>query len=340
MSRTLSLISLAVFQLCPATPPAAAQSVLTGAGATFPAPLYQKWFAEYSKLHPEVRFTYQLVGSEKGQQMIVSRKVDFGASDAPMDSEALANAPAKIDHIPTVGGADVVVFNLHSVKELRLDGPTLAGIFLGKITQWNHPAIVKQNPGVRMPEEDITVVHRSEGSGTTYIFTDYLSSISPEWKLKVGKYLEVNWPLGVGVEGSSGLANFVRKTPGAIGYVELLYAVQNGLPQAKIKNSSGAYITASVTSVQSALESAKITADLRFSAVNAPGRSAYPISGVTWLLVYRDLKDGEGDQFSAFLRWALTDGQRQAAQMDYSPLPKNLRDLVLGDIGSAARSRE
>jgi phosphate transport system substrate-binding protein len=190
-----------------------------------------------------------------------------------------------------------------------------------------------------MPEEDITPVHRSEGSGTTYIFTDYLSSISPEWKLKVGKYMEVNWPDGVGAVGSSGLANFVRMTPGAIGYVELLYAVRNGLPQAKIKNSSGAYITASTSSVRSALESAKITGDFRFSAVNAPSPSAYPISGVTWLLVYRDPTD-KRDRLSAFLRWALTDGQKQAMQMDYAPLPEKLRDLVLRELSPVAGSRE
>lgn len=339
MPRKLLLTSLAVFQLCTGTPFAAAQQVLSGAGATFPAPIYQKWFDEYSKLHPDVRFSYQLVGSENGQRMIVSRKVDFGASDAPMDAEALANAPAKIEHIPTVGGADVVIFNLHGLKELRLDGPTLAGIFLGKITQWNDPSIARQNPDVKMPEEDITPVHRSEGSGTTYIFTDYLSSISPEWKLKVGKYMEVNWPDGVGAVGSSGLANFVRMTPGAIGYVELLYAVRNGLPQAKIKNSSGAYITASTSSVRSALESAKITGDFRFSAVNAPSPSAYPISGVTWLLVYRDPTD-KRDRLSAFLRWALTDGQKQAMQMDYAPLPEKLRDLVLRELSPVAGSRE
>ena len=288
-----------------------------------------------------MRFDYQLAGSEEGQQLIVNRKVDFGASDAPMSSEALANAPAKIQHIPTVGGADVITFNLHSVKELKLDGPTLAGIFLGKITHWNDPAIVKQNPGVKMPEEDITPVYRSDGSGTTYIFTDYLSSISPEWKLKVGKYMAVNWPVGVGVAGSGGLANFVRKTPGAVGYVELLYAVQNGLPQAKIKNPSGAYVTASTSSIQSALESANITDDFRLSIVNAPGPSAYPISGVTWLLVYRDPNDKvKGNQLSAFLRWALTDGQKRAAQMDYAPLPENLRNLVMRDVLAIAGYRE
>ena len=336
-SRILQALPAAAYLLFCAGAPIAAQTVLTGAGTTFPEPLYQKWFAEYSKLHPDVRFRYEAAGSEKGQQLITSRAVDFGASDAPMSNEALANAPAKIEHVPTVAGADVIVFNLRGVKDLRLDGPTLAGIFLGKITHWNDPEIARQNPSVRMPEEDITVVHRSDGSGTSYIFTDYLSTISPEWKLKVGKYLAVNWPVGVGMQGNSGVANFVRKTPGAIGYVELLYAIQDRLPQAKIKNSAGVYIAASPASITAALATMKITDDFRFSIVNAPGAAAYPISSVTWLLVYRDPKDASiGQKLADFLRWALTEGQKQALQMDYAPLPESLRARVIRELGATA----
>lgn len=323
-------ISLA---LCLAGFASAAPFVVTGAGATFPEPIYRKWFAQYSKLHPDVQFVYKGVGSGQGQSMIVNGEVDFAASDAPMSDEALANAPAQIEHIPMVGGADVLIFNVHGVSDLRLDGPTLAGIFLGKITHWNDPAIVKQNPGLRMPEEDITVVHRSDASGTTFVFTDYLSTISPEWRLKVGRYLAVNWPVGLDAPGNEAVSKLVRRTPGAIGYTELLYSIQNGLPQARIKNASGAYVAASSASVTAALATAKIADDLRISIVNAPGAAAYPIAGVTWLLMYRHPKDPEmGQRLAGFLRWALGAGQEEAPQMDYAALPVSVRSRVLKEL--------
>ena len=309
------------------------QVVLRGAGSTFPAPLYEKWFADYNQLDPSVQFKYQGVGSGRGQSLLEAQAVDFGASDAPMTYEALASAPGTILHVPTVGGADVITFNLHEVKELRLDGETLAAIYLGKITQWNDPAIARLNPGTRLPDEDITVVHRSDASGTTYIFTDYLGRVSAEWKLKVGRYLSVNWPTGVGVVGSSGVSGYVKKTPGAIGYVELLYALQDHLSQAAIRNASGAYIKATTASVGAALSAAAIPEDLRLSAVDQQGASAYPISGVTWLLVYQHGDDAATKQkLMAFLKWALTDGQKTAKELNYAPLPDRLRSRVLAEI--------
>ena len=202
---------------------AAAQIVLTGGGATFPYPIYAKWFAAFSAVDPSVKFDYQNVGSGAGQKLIADEEVDFGASDAPMSNEAMDNASGKILHVPTVGGAAVIIFNLHGMKELRLDGPTLAAIYLGKITEWKNPAIAQQNPGIKLPDEEIAVVHRSDASGTSYIFTDFLSGVSPEWKQRVGRYVSVNWPTGVGLRGSDAIATYVKNTPGAIGFVELFY---------------------------------------------------------------------------------------------------------------------
>jgi phosphate transport system substrate-binding protein len=310
-----------------------AQVVLNGAGATFPSPLYTKWFAAYNKIDPTVQFHYEGVGSGAGQKRILAKAIDFAATDAPMSNEAMANAPGRILHIPTVGGADVITFNLHGVTELRLDGPTLAAIYLGQITQWNHPAIAQQNPGTRMPEEDITVVHRSDSSGTSYIFTDYLCSVSPKWKLKVGRYLSVNWPTGVGLSGNDAVSTYIKKTPGAIGYVELLYAIQNQLTHARIKNAAGAYVKASTDSITTALATATIPADFRLSMVNAPGASSYPIAGVTWLLVYQNPKDAiTGQKLTAFLKWAETEGQKMARDLNFAPLPESVKNRVLREI--------
>lgn len=329
------LLKLLIAALLLGAAGAPAQVVLRGAGSTFPAPLYEKWFAAYSKLDPSVQFNYQGVGSGRGQSLIQAQAIDFGASDAPMTYEALATAPGLILHVPTVGGADVVTFNLHQVKELRLDGETLAAIYLGKITQWNDPAIAKLNPGTRLPDEDITVVHRSDASGTTYIFTDYLGRVSPEWKLKVGRYLTVNWPTGVGVVGSSGVQAYVEKTPGAIGYVELIYALQDHLSQAAVRNASGAYVKATTASIGAALSAATIPSDFRLSAVDQTGASAYPITGVTWLLVYQRAGKGAAAQkLVAFLKWALTDGQKYAQELNYSPLPDHMRSRVLAEIAT------
>jgi phosphate transport system substrate-binding protein len=309
--------------------------VLQGGGATFPYPLYAKWFAAFSEIDKGVDFNYQRVGSGEGQRLITNQLIDFGASDAPMSSEALANAPGKILHIPTVGGADVIIFNLHNVKELQLDGPTLAAIYLGKITQWKDPAITQQNPGINLPDEQITVVHRSDGSGTSYIFTDYLRTVSSEWQLKVGRYLSVNWPTGLGLSGSDAVAAYVKNTPGAIGFVELLYAIQNQLAYASIKNAAGNYIKASPDSITAALTSTAMPDDFRFSIVNAPGADSYPIAGVTWILVYEHPQDAvKAKELVAFLTWAETEGQKMVRELNFAPLPENVQSRILTEIKS------
>ncbi len=312
---------------------ASAQMLINGAGATFPQPIYTKWFDEYSKVDTSVRFNYQGIGSGGGQKQILSETVDFGASDGPMSDENLAKAPRTLWHIPTVAGAVVVSYNLPGNPKLKLDGATLANIYLGKITKWNDPAITAQNSGVDLPAQDIVVVHRSDGSGTSYIFTDYLSNVSSEWKEKVGKNTSVNWPAGLGGKGNAGVAGQVKQSPGAIGYVELAYAKQNSLPYADMKNFSGAYITPSIESVVEALATATIPADFRFSMVNPPGAKAYPIAGATWLLVYQQQKDAaKGKKLVEFLKWAFTDGEKMAASLDYAPLPANVQDRVLKQI--------
>ena len=315
----------------------APQVALNGAGATFPSPLYAKWFAAYSLIDPTVHFNFQGVGSGRGQELILEQAIDFAATDAPMSNEALANAPGKILHVPTVGGADVITYNLHGVRELRLDGPTLAAIYLGQITHWNDAAIAQQNPAIKLPDEDITVVHRSDSSGTSYIFTDYLCAVSPKWKLKVGRYLSVNWPIGVGLSGNDAVSTYIKKTPGALGYVELLYAIQNQLTYAKIKNASGSYITASTDSITAAVATATIPADFRLSIVNAPGAASYPIAGVTWLLVYQNPRDATKTQkLVAFLKWAETEGQKMARDLNFAPLPEGLRSRVLKEVESVS----
>ena len=309
--------------------------VLQGGGATFPYPLYAKWFAAFSEIDKGVDFNYQRVGSGEGQRLITNQLIDFGASDAPMSSAALANAPGKILHIPTVGGADVTIFNLHNVKELQLDGPTLAAIYLGKITQWKDPAITQQNPGIKLPDEPITVVHRSDGSGTSYIFTDYLRTVSSEWQLKVGRYLSVNWPTGLGLSGSDAVAAYVKNTPGAIGFVELLYAIQNQLAYASIKNAAGNYIKASPDSITAALTSTAMPDDFRISIVNASGANSYPIAGVTWILVYELPQDAvKAKELVAFLTWAETEGQKMVRELNFAPLPENVQSRILTEIKS------
>ena len=311
--------------------------VLQGGGATFPYPLYAKWFAAFSEIDRDVDFNYQRVGSGEGQRLIANQFIDFGASDAPMSGEALANAPGKILHIPTVGGADVIIFNLHNVKELKLDGPTLAAIYLGKITQWKDPAISQQNPDVKLPDEQITVVHRSDASGTSYIFSDYLCTVSPEWKLKVGRYLSFNWPTGVGLTGNEAVAAYVKNTPGAIGFVELVYAIQTQLTYVAMRNAAGNYIKASADSITAALSAASIPDDFRLSMVNAPGPDAYPIAGVTWLLVYQRPSDRlKAKKLAAFLIWAETEGQKMARDLNFAPLPENVRSRILTEINSIA----
>jgi len=280
-----------------------------------------------------VRFNYQSIGSGGGQKQILSETVDFGASDGPMSDENLAKAPRKLLHIPTVAGADVVSYNLPGNPKLKLDGPTLAGIFLGKITKWNDPAIAGQNKGTSLPDQDIVVVHRSDGSGTTYIFVDYLSHVSPVWKTKVGTNTSVNWPTGLGGKGNEGVAGQIKQVPGAIGYIELAYAKQNQLPYADMKNAAGKYITPSLDSVTEALATASIPDDFRFSMVNPPGEKAYPIAGTTWLLVYAEQKDhARGEKLVAFLKWAYSDGEKMATSLDYASLPDNVIQRVLQRI--------
>jgi len=331
LSRVLTLLFAGTLLLAGSR--ASAQLTMTGAGATFPYPIYSKWFDEYAKVDPSVRFNYQSIGSGGGQTQIIAETVDFGASDGPMSDQNLARAPGKILHIPTVAGAVVITYNVPGNPTLKLDGPTIANVFLGAITKWNDPAIASQNPGVSLPDSDIIVVHRSDSSGTTYIFTDYLSKVSPEWKSKVGSNTAVKWPTGLGAKGNEGVSGQIQETPGALGYVELIYAIQNKMPVAVVKNASGSYVSPSSESVTAALASARIPDDFRFSMTNAPGPGAYPISGATWLLVYQKQSDAEkGGKMVEFLRWALTKGEDMAGELNYAPLPQGLRDRVLKRI--------
>jgi phosphate transport system substrate-binding protein len=312
---------------------ASAQMMINGAGATFPYPIYSKWFDEYTKVDPSVRFNYQSIGSGGGQKQIMSQTVDFGASDGPMSDENLSKAPGKILHIPTVAGADVVAYNLEGNPALKFDGETIAGIFLGQIKKWNDPKIAGTNPGIKLPDKDIVVVHRSDGSGTTYIWTDYLSKISPEWKSKVGTNTSVSWPTGIGGKGNEGVAGQIKQTPGALGYVELIYAIQNKMPYAEIKNAAGKFIKPSIQSITAAMATAQIPDDFRFSITNAPGENAYPVCGATWLLVYEQQKDpAKGKKLVEFLKWAQKDGEKMAKDLDYAPLPEDLQQRVLKRI--------
>lgn len=312
-----------------------AQMLINGAGATFPFPIYSKWFNEYAKVDPSVRFNYQSIGSGGGQKQILAETVDFGASDGPMSDENLAKAPRKLLHIPTVAGADVLSYNLPGDLKLKFDGPTIAAVFLGTITKWNDPAIAGQNPGVALPDLDIVVVHRSDGSGTSYIWTDYLSKVSPDWKAKVGKGTSVSWPTGLGGKGNEGVSGQIKQTPGAIGYIELAYAKQNKLPYADIKNATGNYITPSIDSVTDALATATIPDDLRFSITNPPGEKSYPIASATWLLVYETQSDpAKGKKLVEFLKWAYQDGEGMAASLLYAPLPDSLRERALEKVKS------
>jgi phosphate transport system substrate-binding protein len=311
---------------------ASAQGLLiNGAGATFPAPLYQKWFSEYNKINPNIKFNYQPIGSGGGIKQFSEGTIDFGASDAFMKDDQIAKAPDVV-HIPTVLGAVVVAYNVPGLSSVHLSGETLAGIFLGKITKWNDPAITKLNEGVQLPSSDITVVHRSDGSGTTYIFVDYLAKVSPEWKSKVGVGQSVNWPSGVGGKGNEGVAGLVSQTPGSIGYVELIYALQNKIAYGSVQNMAGEFITASEQAVTAAAASAagKMPPDFRVSITNAPGKGVYPIASFTWLLLYENPKDKAQSKIMVdFMKWMLADGQKFAGQLGYAPLPDEVVKLEL-----------
>jgi phosphate transport system substrate-binding protein len=301
---------------------------LQGAGATFPNPIYQKWFSEYNKANPNLKFDYQSIGSGGGIKQISERTVDFGGSDAPMKDEELKTAKGEILHIPTVLGADVITYNLPGVTaELKLTPETIAGIFLGQITKWNDPHVAASNPGVSLPPSEITVVHRSDGSGTTFVFTDYLSKVSPEWKAKVGAGTSVNWPAGLGAKGNEGVTGQVKQSPNSIGYVELIYAEQNKLPYALVKNSGGEFIRPSLDSITAAAAGAaeQMPDDLRVSITNAPGKDAYPISAFTYLLVYKEQQnEAKGKALVDFLWWAIHDGEQMAKDLLYAPLPSEV----------------
>jgi len=324
--RQFSKFALAAVGIAALSLPATAQD-LTGAGATFPDPIYKKWFNEYAKLKG-VQINYQSIGSGGGIRQISEQTVDFGASDAPMSDVELAGAKGgAILHIPMVLGAVVASYNLPEItKPLRLDGPTLAEIFLGKITKWNDPRIEALNKGVKLPGTDILVVHRSDGSGTTYVFTDYLASVSPEWATKPGKGKDVQWPVGLGGKGNEGVAGQVKQIPGSIGYIELAYARQNKLAFADLKNASGVFVTPSIEAVTAAAAAASAkfppNTDYRVSIVNSVGKDVYPISSFTWLLVYKQQADAaKGKKLLDVVKWALTDGQKMASSLDYAPIP-------------------
>ena len=315
--------------------PAFAQTTLNGAGATFPNPMYQKWFSEYHKAHPEVQFNYQSIGSGGGIRQVLAQTVDFGASDGPMSDEQLGQAKVKILHIPTVLGAVVPAYHIPGVDgEVKFTPEALAGIFLGKITTWNDKAITSANPGVNFPNQTIIVVHRSDGSGTSYIFTDYLSKVSKDWADSVGKNTSVKWPTGLGAKGNEGVAGMIRQMDGAIGYIELIYAVQNKIPYGSVKNSGGTFVKASLDSVTSAAGSVKtMPADFRVSITNAPGKDAYPISSFTWLLIPSQSKDAaKGKIINDFLNWMVDDGQKMTADLTYAPLPQSVASKVKDTI--------
>ncbi|MEP6730637.1 MAG: phosphate ABC transporter substrate-binding protein PstS [bacterium] len=324
--RLVSRIALAFTGIVAFVAPATAQD-LTGAGATFPNPIYSKWFSDYAALKG-VKINYQSIGSGGGIRQLSEQTVDFGATDAPMSDDEMSKAKGgPVLHIPTVLGAVVVTYNVPEVtKALRLDGPTLADIFLGKITKWNDPKIGALNKGVKLPASDILVVHRSDGSGTSYVFTDYLTAVSPDWATKPGKGKEVQWPVGLGGKGNEGVAGQVKQIPGAIGYVELAYAKQNKLAYADIKNANGEFVAPTIDAVTAAAAGAAAklspSTDYRISIVNAAGKEAYPISSFTWLLVYKQQSDAaKGKKLIDFVKWALTEGEKSASSLDYAPLP-------------------
>lgn len=296
--------------------------LLHGAGATFPFPLYSKWFDEYAK-RTGMRLNYQSIGSGGGIKQISERTVDFGASDAPLTDEQLRAAPGELLHIPTVMGAVVIAYNLPGISSgLRLSPEALAGIFLGEITQWSHPRITAQNPNLKLPDQAMAVVYRSDGSGTTNIFTDYLSAVSPSWKSRVGKGTSVRWPVGIGGKGNEGVAGLVKQTPGAIGYLEIAYAVQNKLPYAHVQNREGQFVEPTLEATTAAAAGAAMPDDLRASIVNASGQRAYPISGYTYILVYKEQPDqARGKVLVDFLWWAIHEGESFAKDLLYAPLP-------------------
>jgi phosphate transport system substrate-binding protein len=325
--RRLTLLLLCAFVALSAV----GQTTLNGAGATFPNPIYSKWFSEYHKLHPDIEVNYQSIGSGGGIRQVTEGTVDFGASDMPMTDGQLTEAQTKLKtnvlNIPSVLGAVVPAYNIPGVSgDVKFTPDALAGIFLGRITKWNDKAITGVNPGVNFPDKDIIVVHRSDGSGTTFIWTDYLSKVSPEWKSGVGSNTSVKWPVGLGGKGNEGVAGLIRQMQGGIGYVELIYALQNNIPYGSVRNAAGTFLKASLDGVTAAAASApKMPPDFRVSITDAPGKDAYPISSFTWLLIPQQSKDAaKGKILADFLNWMATDGQKMTAALSYAPLPESL----------------
>jgi len=319
--------------------PVVAQTTLNAAGATFPNPIYTKWFSEYHKLHSDIQVNYQAIGSGGGIRQVIAGTVDFGASDMPMTDEQLAEAQSKLAtkvlNIPTVLGAVVPAYNIPGVTgELKFTPEVLAGIFLGKISKWNDKAIASANPGVNLPDKDIIVVHRSDGSGTTFIWTDYLSKVSPDWKSQVGANTSVKWPIGMGGKGNEGVAGMIRQMSGGIGYLELIYALQNNISYGSVRNSAGVFLKASLEGVTAAAASApKMPADFRVSITNAPGKDSYPISSFTWLLIPQHSKDpAKGKILADFLNWMVTDGQKMTSALSYASLPENVVTKIQATI--------
>ena len=316
---------------------AVAQNI-NGAGATFPYPIYSKWFNEYSQQHPDVKINYQSIGSGGGIRQVTEGTVDFGASDGPMTDVQLGASKVKLMHVPTVLGAVVPIYNLPGLGgDLKFSQDAIAGIYLGKITKWNDPYIAKENPGVKLPDKAILPVYRSEGSGTTYIFTDYLSKVSPEWKSKVGRSSAVKWPVGIGQKGSEGVAGMVRQSPFSFGYVELIYAEQNKIPFGMVRNHDGKFVKATTAGVTAAAaaNAKSIPADYRVSITDAPGADSYPISSFTWLLIPLQARDAaKGKAMVGFLNWMLEHGEAEASGLSYAPLPKAVADRVHQSIAT------
>lgn len=309
---------------------AVAQTLINGAGSSFDNPAFMMWKDAYGKTDKSIEINYRSVGSGAGIKQLVSQTVDFGASDAPMTDEAMKSAPGKILHIPIVAGAVAITYNIPGSPKLHLDEAALAGIYLGEIKKWNDPKIAALNEGVKLPNQDIIVVHRSDGSGTSFIFTDYLSAVNKEWASKVGKATSVSWPAGVGGQGNEGVSGQVKQLPGSIGYVELAYAKQNKLPVAELKNAAGKFVGPSPESVSKAMSTATIPDDFRFSMVNAPGEGAYPIAGASWVLLYEKQSDvKKGKMLVNFLKWCVTEGQKTSPKLDYAPLPDSVQERAV-----------
>jgi phosphate transport system substrate-binding protein len=338
LSIVLATLGICAFVKSPSAAPAPPALSLTATGATFPFPIYSKWFTEYNRIHPDVQINYNSLGSGAGIRQLQAGTVDFGASDVPMTDDQLHQAKVPVLHFPTVLGAVVATYHIEGVtQELNFTGPVLADIFLGKITKWNDPALASLNKGVNLPDADIVVVHRSDGSGTSFVWTDYLSKVSPEWKSKVGASASVNWPVGMGGKGSEGVTGLVKEQPGALGYVELTYAIQNKLLYGRVKNSAGVFQKADLAAVTAAAasEARKIPADFRVSITDASGKMAYPICTFTYMLIPSKFDDAaKKNGIKDFLHWMLTEGQNDAEGLFYAKLPK---DVVARELKAIAQ---